>query len=290
MKKKIVIIGAKGMLGSDLVSLFIKDSDYEVVAWDREDIDITNEELLINGILAEKPKIIINAVGYNAVDKAEESEEEFALAMKINANAPENLAKIAKKIDAIFVQYISDYIFNGKKGKYVESDKASPISKYGQSKAVGEKKVIKVGGKNYLIRISKLFGKPAKSDMAKKSFFEVMLNLAKEKDELKVVNSERSCFTYTPDLALATKKLIEEKYPYGVYHIVNEGAVTWYEGARKLFDLAKIDTQKIKVIPVGSGEFSRPAKRPVSSVLVNTKFPKLRPYEEAVKEWLKELK
>ena len=118
------------------------------------------------------------------------------------------MAKVAKDIDSIFVQYVSDYIFDGEKGEYFEDDKPSPISNYGQSKAEGERRVEAVEGKYYLIRISKLFGRPAKSEAAKKSFFEVMLGLAKEKDELKVVDSERSCFTYTPDLALATKDLI----------------------------------------------------------------------------------
>jgi len=130
-----------------------------------------------------------------------------------------------------------------------------------------------------------LFGLPAQSENAKKSFFETILNLAKKKKELKVVNSEKSCFTYTPDLAEATKELIEKEYSYGVYHLINEGAVTWYEGALRLFELAGI--KNIKVIPVGSEEFSRPAKRPLSSILINTKFPKLRNYEEAMKDWLK---
>jgi dTDP-4-dehydrorhamnose reductase len=111
-----------------------------------------------------------------------------------------------------------------------------------------------------------------------------MLELAKTKKEIKVVNNERSCFTYVPDLALATKKLIEDHQEYGVYHLVNEDPVTWYEGVLRLFQIAGI--KDVKITPVGPDEFPRSAKRPSSSVLINTKFPKLRSYEKAIEEWL----
>ena len=112
-----------------------------------------------------------------------------------------------------------------------------------------------------------------------------MIALAKDNKVLKIVDEEKSCFTYTPDLALETKKMIEEKIPFGIYHVVNEDACTWYEAALELFKLAKMD---VEVIPVGSSEFPRPAKRPRSSVLLNTKLKSLRSYKEALKEYLKE--
>jgi dTDP-4-dehydrorhamnose reductase len=179
---------------------------------------------------------------------------------------------------------VTDYIFDGEKGEYIESDEKSPISKYGESKSRGEDNVKEVGGKYYLIRVSKLFGLPGKSENAKKSFFETMLSLAKDKKELRVIDSEKSCFTYVPDLARATKKLIEEEYDFGIYHLINEGAVTWYEGVLKLFEIARVEG--VNVTPVSSSEFSRPAKRADSTVLINTKFPKLRNYEDAIIDWL----
>lgn len=283
--KKVLIIGAKGMLGQELVRCFSAEEKFEVLAWDRDDVDITDEVQLEKKIVSENPDVIINAAAYNAVDKAEEDEKEFALAKKMNAEAPKKLAQIAKKIDATFVQYVTDYLFDGKRGEYAEDAEVSPISNYGISKAMGEKNVQEVGGKFYLIRISKLFGKPAKSESAKKSFFDVMLKLAEEKDELQVVDGEKSCFTYVPDLAQATKNLLEGDYEYGIYHLINEGAVTWYEGLVVLFELAGIENVKLR--PVGVDAFPRPAKRADSTVLVNTKFPKLRGYEEAIKDWLK---
>ncbi|MDZ7611645.1 MAG: dTDP-4-dehydrorhamnose reductase [Candidatus Moranbacteria bacterium] len=280
--KKVLILGANGMLGEELVKSFQKGG-YSVLAWDVEELDITNKEKTGEAIKRENPFLIINAAAYNAVDQAEEKEE-FEKAMQINAYAPENLAKIAKETEAIFVHFVSDYIFDGKKGEYVEDDQPCPISNYGISKAEGEKRTQNAGGKYYLIRTSKIFGKSAEQEGAKKSFFEVMLSLAKEKNELKVIDSEKSCFTYAPDLARAVKSLVENKHPFGIYHLVNEGAVTWYEGVLELFKIAGIN--EVKVRPVKPEEFLRPAKRPASSVLLNTKFPKLRRYEEALKDWL----
>ena len=281
--KKVLVIGAKGMLGGEIVWQFSQDENYEVLAWDFEEIDITDAESAKEKIKQEKPEVIINCAAYNNVDEAE-SAEGFQKALALNAEAPKTLAKIAKEMDAIFVQYVTDYIFDGKRGEYTEDDEKSPISKYGESKALGEDNVREIGGKYYLIRVSKLFGLPGESENAKKSFFETMLNLAKDKKELKVIDSERSCFTYVPDLAKATKDLIEKNYDFGIYHLVNEGAVTWYEGVLKLFEIAGIEGVEVK--PVGSDEFPRPAKRASSTVLISTKYPKLRNYEDAIKDWL----
>jgi dTDP-4-dehydrorhamnose reductase len=283
--KKIIIIGAKGMLGGDLLEVFNSDNDYQAIGWDVEEIDITDQQQIENKIREAQPDVIINAAAYNAVDKCEEEDCEFELAKKINGEGPKFLAQVAKDINATFVHYVSDYVFDGVKGEYVEADETNPISNYGISKELGEKNVEKYGEKFYLIRTSKLFGKPAQSNGAKKSFFETMVGLAEKNKELKVVDDEKSCFTYTPDLARATKELIESGYGYGTYHLINEGAVTWYEGLRDLFEMMEIEN--VKLIPVGSDEFPRPAKRPKASVLVNTKFPKLRNYKEAIEDWKK---
>lgn len=281
--KKVLVIGAKGMLGGEIARQFSQDKNYEVLGWDFGEIDITDAESADEKIRQAQPDILINCAAYNNVDEAE-TEEGFKKALALNTDAPKKLAEIVKEIDAVFVQYVTDYVFDGEKGEYIENDEKSPISKYGESKAKGEDNVKQVGGKYYLIRISKLFGLPGKSENAKKSFFETMLTLAKEKNELKVINSEKSCFTYVFDLANATKKLIEEKYSFGIYHIVNEGAVTWYEGVLKLFEIVGI--KNVNVLPVTSDEFPRPAKRAKSTVLINTKFPKLPHYEDAIKDWL----
>ncbi len=308
-EKKILIIGAKGMLGQELVKVFQKDRDFEVFAWDKDEIDITKEKDLKLKIEKLKPKIIINSAAYNAVDKCEEKKE-YEIAKKINGLAPGNLAKIAKKINAILVHYSTDYVFDGfpeipepdgcthscmscglhagfkPQIGFKENDKPNPINKYGKSKLLGEVNVKKNTKKYYIIRPSKIFGKPAQIESAKRSFFDVMLEAGKKNKSVRVVDEEMSCFTYAPDLAKKTKEIIEAKKPFGIYHIVNSEPCTWYEAVLELYQQAKIKT---KVIPIESEEFPRPAKRPAYSVLLNTKLNPLRSYKEALKEYLKSM-
>jgi len=285
MAKRILIIGSHGMLGQDLVRAFDADQGWEVFGCDRDQVDIAKEESLRAKIEEVKPSAVINAAGYNSVDKCEADEIEFELAKKINGYGPGMLAKICKEKDIPLVHFVSDYVFDGEKGEYAEADKPSPISNYGRSKFIGEEEIQKNTDKFYLIRTSKLFGKPGISPMSKKSFFDTMIALGKDNSVLKIVDEEKSCFTYTPDLAMETKKMLEEKVPFGIYHVVNEGACTWYEAACELFKMSKMD---VEVIPVTSSEFPRPAKRPRSSVLLNTKLKPLRDYKKALEEYLKE--
>lgn len=274
------------MLGKDLVALYKQEEPNEVYAWDLENIDITDQKAVRHKIKAAGPNLVINAAAYNAVDKAEE-EEGFKIALKVNAEGPRNLAEACKEIDAILVTYSSDYVFRGDKEEgYREEDKPDPLSKYGLSKFEGEKNIQSVGGKYYIIRTSKLFGQAGTGQNVKKSFVDTMLELSQKLPELKVVDEEMSCFTYTPDLAQATKSLVEGSYSLGIYHITNAEPCTWYECAKTLFEMASV---KINLIPVPASEFPRPAKRPQYSVLINTKLPPLRPYQDALKEYLSNL-
>lgn len=283
---KILILGSNGNLGVQLIKVF--NSGNEVIGWDRGEIDITDRELILKKVNDVKPDVIINAAAYNAVDKCEESDEEYELAKKINIDGPKFLAEASLNVGAIFIHYSSDYVFSGnKESGYCEDNLPDPINRYGKTKFHGEKKIIELSGKGlkwYLIRTSKLFGPKGESEVAKDSFFDIMLKLGKEKDELNVVDGERSCFTYTPDLALATRSLLENNKGYGIYHIINSGACTWYEAVEELF---KIKNIQIKVRPIKGEQLERPAKRPKYSVLLNTKLPLLRDYREALREYLK---
>jgi len=281
--EKVLIIGAKGMLGQDLVKVFRKKGNYGVVAWDFNDLDITKREEVFAKLKEANPDIVINSAAYNAVDKAEEPEG-FELAMAVNALGPKNLAEYCKENNVLFITYSSDYVFHGdKKEGYREDDTPDPISQYGQSKAEGEKNVQAVGGNYYLIRTSKLFGQEGTGQNVKKSFADTMIELSEKLPELKVVDEEWSCFTYTPDLAEATLILIEENKPFGIYHITNSEPCTWYGFAKTLFEILD---KKVKLTPVPASTFPRPAKRPDFSALLNTKLPPLRSCEEALKEFL----
>lgn len=279
---KILILGAQGNLGAQLVKMF---KDYEVLAWDRIEADFLDFPQLLTKLDFAQPDLIINAAAYNAVDKCEEVEEEKALAIKLNTDLPDQLAVWCQKNHKILVQYSTDYVFSGSEDKkeFSEIDQPNPINVYGQTKFGGEVAVSSSGADYYLIRVSKLFGPAGSSEYSKKSFFDIMLGLASKNPELSVVDEELSCFTYTPDLAVATRELIESQQPFGIYHLINEGASTWYDG---VLELKKIVGFTAEIKPVSGDFLTRPAKRPQFSVLQNTKVPHLRPYQEALKEYL----
>ena len=315
--QKILILGAKGMLGQELVKVY-KEAEknnsekYEVVTWDIDDIDVRDFDNLESKISEVWPDVIYNAVAYNAVDSCEDDDEEYNKSKILNTKLPGELAKIAKNLEATLVHYSSDYVFDGKRpahkdGKkaphccgsgcdgcqykgaegttipywqYMEGDQPNPPNRYGWTKYKGEQAVEEVGGKYYIIRLSKLFGLPGGG---KRAFFDVMLEKGQTEKEVKVIDGELSKFTYAPDLAQESKNIVEENEPIGIYHIVNERAVTWYESVKTLYRLTGLKT---KVIPVDGVEFARPAKRADSSVLKNMKRKPLRSYEKALEEFL----
>ena len=278
---KILILGAKGMLGQELVRVF---SDQEVLSWDRDDCDICDFEKAREKIISTTPSLIINCAAYNNVDMAEGEGREICF--KLNAEAPANLARVAKELGASFVQYSSDYVFGGtKETGYTEDDPLDPISEYGKSKAEGERLLGEIGGKIYIIRPSRIFGVKGSGEGVKESFVDLMIRLSAEKNEFDMVDSELTSPTYAPDLALRTREIVEN-HPPGIYHGAQDGACTWYSFAQEIFRL--IDREDIKLNPVGSDFYPRPAKRPVCSVLINTKLPPARSWQEALAEYLRD--
>ncbi len=315
--KKLLILGAGGMLAADLIKIFSASKKYKIIAWGVKDLDITNEKMINKKIGKLKPNIIINAAAYTAVDAAE---KEFDKAMAVNGYALKNLAEVSSQIGAGLIHYSTDYVFDGKKPNgYKEDDEPNPVSAYGQSKFVGEQMILMTAFHNsgrgcaacgagrgchkintikpldyYIIRSSWLYGK------AGKNFVDTMLALAEKMLVLKVVNDQRGCPTYTLDLAKATKDLIEKKLPSGIYHFTNKTAkkgISWYDFAKEIFSAfggsaegGKI-TKKIKIIPVSTKDFYKGnknylAKRPEYSMLINTKLPQARDWKQALKEYL----
>lgn len=276
---KILIIGAKGMLGTDLIQEF--KSDYEVAAWDKDKIDITSPEQVETLLTQLKPDVVINAAAYTAVDACESNRD---ICMDVNAKGPRNLATACNKLNAILVHYTSDYVFNGQsKQGYKEDAKHDPINVYGESKALSETYIFDKNKKNYLIRTSWMFGENGNN------FVYAMLKLADEHDELTVVNDQFGRPTYSKDLAKQTRYLIENNLPFGIYHITNmskDFGISWFDFANKIF---KIKQKQVKVKPVDSIQFPRPATRPKNSVLLNTKLPSLRSWDDALTEFLKNI-
>lgn len=290
LQSPVLILGSKGMLGQVLADEF---SAYETLLWDKDELDITNKEAVLEQIRQLQPAVIINAAAYNLVDNAEEPEGE-RIANAVNTDAPGFIAEAAAQVGAFFVHVSTDYVFSGIEddGKvrthpYVEIDTVSPQSVYASSKRGGEERVLAIEGKNYVVRTSRLYGPPAVGENAKRSFVDVMLQLAAERDRLQVVNEEIASPTYVVDLAKQIHVLLrgaaEGEYKPGIYHGTNEGSCTWYEFAQQIFKLRNID---IVVEPVPASQFPRPAARPAYSVIANTKLPKMREWEAALADYL----
>lgn len=280
---KVLITGARGMLGKDLVEVF-NNAGHEVIATEKVELDITHIVNVLNFVREHKPEVIINSAAYNFVDQAEDSSS-YSTAFAINANGPKNLAIAANDLKIPFIHFSTDYVFDGQKSEgYTENDQPRPLSKYGDTKLHGEQLIQEVGGHYYICRLSKLFGLPGSSDVSKESFVSTMIRLAQEKDSLQVVSSETGCPSYTPDIAQAVHSLLVQELEPGIYHLVNDGrGVTWYEFAQEIFEIAGID---IKLEAVDPSAFPRPARRPVEATLLNTKFPPLRHRKEALKEFI----
>lgn len=249
------------MLGSDLFAVF--EDGYEVTGWDREDLDITDRDSVLEKVRGFD--IVINAAGYTAVDKAEKERDE---AFKLNSDAVAYLSEAS----AILVHFSTDYIFDSEKEHAEDDAPDAEQSVYSASKLAGERNL---QGTYYLIRTSWLYGRNGRN------FVDTMLSLG---NEVRVVNDQISKPTYTLDLARATRDLIEDKPDYGTYHLVNEGIMSWFDFAEKIFELSG---KNVKVTPVPTSEFPRPARRPSYSALKNTKRPKMRSVEEALGEYLK---
>lgn len=276
---KILIIGAQGMLGQELAKTF---ADQQLTLWDRGEIDITKPEDYGLKITEVGPDLIINAAAMNDVDAIEEDD---AMAKLVNGSAVGSVADICSILGILMVQYSSDYVFNGqKKEGYVELDQPEPISKYGETKLLGERLLKQSTSEYYLIRTSRLFGPSGTGPGAKTSFVDKILEKAKSGAPLSLIDEEVSSPTYAPDLAKRTREILAARKPFGVYHVTNAGSCTWYGFGKKALEISDIN---VPVTPVPADQFPRPAKRPAFSVLNNTKLEPMRSWEEALAEYLK---
>jgi dTDP-4-dehydrorhamnose reductase len=273
---KILITGANGMLAHALKKILRPQN--RLILTDIDNMDITKTKEVLKFFNKTKPEIVIHTAAYTDVDGAESNK---SLALKINRDGTINIAIAAKKLDIPIVYISTDYVFGGGKRKpYTENDKPNPLSVYGTSKYAGEKEVKRITKKHYITRSAWLYGPGGKN------FIMTILRLANELDELKIVNDQKGCPTYTFDLAKAISKLIKNE-KYGLYHVVNSGSCTWFGFAKEILKIKKI---KKKVIPITSKELNRPAKRPTYSVLSNKKVKKigvnLRPWQKALANFL----
>jgi dTDP-4-dehydrorhamnose reductase len=251
---KVLVTGSGGMLASDLVPCLLEQG-YEVVPLLHNKLDITDLEAVKITASTFEPDLIMNCAAYTKVDQAEKEE---SAALRANGLGVQNLCLTCQEQDIPLVHFSTDYVFDGtKKGSYIIHDEPNPVNAYGRSKLLGEKHVLWLLDKFYLIRSSWLFG------IHGPNFVNTMLELGQRQKSVAVVNDQTGCPTWTHHLSQAVVELIETGR-YGIYHITNYGPTTWFDFAREIFQLSNLN---IKVTPITSNELSQAARRPLNSVL-----------------------
>jgi dTDP-4-dehydrorhamnose reductase len=282
--KRILVIGAKGMLGRDLMEVLHASSFDQVTGWDIDEIDIRIEKDTVEKIGRLQPEIVINLAAFTNVDECESQAER---AFAINAEGMRHVATGALRSDAKVVYLSTDYVFDGKKREpYVESDLPNPLNVYGRSKLQGERYVQELTEDGVIIRTEWLFGKHGKNFVAS------ILRQAREKKELSIVDDQTGSPTYTIDLAKAISVLIQHDVK-GIFHVANSDTCTWFTLGQSVLEFSGISG--VKVSPISSKELKRPAIRPPYSGFNCQKLKQvtgitLRPWSEAVKEYVHSLR
>ena len=282
--KKVLLIGADGMLGGELKERLEKI--YEVESTTIQTLDICDKEAVLAKAKEVNPYFIVNCAAYTNVDGCEVN---FDLANKVNGLALENIAEAAKAVDATLVHISTDYVFDGTldvEKAYTEDMETGPVTAYGKTKLLGEQNAAKAE-KYYILRTAWLYG------LGGKNFVKTMLKLSETHDTLSVVCDQHGSPTCTTTLCGIIEQVMEKEPAYGVYHSTNEGFTTWYDFTVKIMELAGRTT---KVNPVTSEEYKQmnPASsdRPKNSQLSKEKLHSIdiypKTWEEALEDYLKE--
>lgn len=269
---RILITGCHGQVGSSLTEQLANHENTEVLALDREHLDITSQDA-VNAAVAEfKPSIIINAAAHTAVDKAE---EEVDLSYAINRDGPKYLAQAAQSVGAAILHISTDYVFEGNKaGEYVETDATNPQGVYGKSKLAGEIAVAEACDKHIILRTAWVFGESGNN------FVKTMLRLGEKINALSIVGDQFGGPTYAGDIAIALIQIAKrinqsDAVEYGVYHYSGLPHVSWFDFADAIFDVAVeqgVLANKPSLTSITTDQYSTPAKRPSNSRLSTEKI------------------
>ncbi len=278
---KVLVTGAKGQLGTDLMNELEKRG-IEGIGVDVQEMDITDAEACRRVITASGADAVIHCAAYTAVDAAEDNIE---LCRRINGEGTRNVAQACKDADIKLMYISTDYVFDGQGTRPWEpDDERHPLNVYGQTKYEGELAVEELSDKYFIVRIAWVFG------VAGKNFIKTMLRLGKERGAVSVVDDQIGSPTYTYDLARLLVDMIQTD-KYGRYHATNEGLCSWYEFAKEIFRQAGMD---VPVTPVSSDAFPAKATRPSNSRLNKDKlsengFERLPSWQDALGRFLKEI-
>lgn len=281
---KIAVIGANGQLGSDVVRAFAENGD-EVRELTHADIEIANIDSVRNTLRELRPQVVVNTAAMHHVENCElEAERAYA----VNALGARNLALVARDVDAVLIHVSTDYVFDGRKGSpYEEEDLPLPLNVYGNTKLAGEYFVRSILDRHFVLRTSGLYGKAPCRAKGGRNFVDLMLSLAQERGEVRVVDSERVTPTSTRELSRQVVAL-SRCDAYGLYHASAEGSCSWYELAREVFTLTNT---RVNLKVADPKEFPAKVPRPSYSVLENRALKRrglnlFRPWQECVREYL----
>ncbi|MFI8494170.1 dTDP-4-dehydrorhamnose reductase [Peribacillus butanolivorans] len=274
---KIVITGAGGQLGKELIQLF-KEEGYVVFPYTKQQLDITNRTKIKEMIEKIQPDYLINTAAFTQVDLCETDIDQAYL---INGIGPYYLACEAKENKVKFFHISTDYVFDGEKIEpYIEENYPDPQTIYGKSKLLGEELALTANDSTTIIRSSWLYGHEGKN------FVNTIKKLAGNSQEIRVVHDQYGCPTYTKDLGIAINKLLTR--PHGIYHVTNSGSCSWFEFATEIVTF--LNSQTV-VIPVSTEEYGLKTPRPMYSVLSQKKLNSngifLRNWKEGLHEYLK---
>jgi dTDP-4-dehydrorhamnose reductase len=280
---KIAVIGADGQLGTDVVKAFAANGD-EVSPLTHADIELADKESVAKTLGELRPNVIVNTAAMHHVDKCEADPEK---AFVVNGLGSRNLALTAKEIGATLMHVSTDYVFDGEKAApYVESDAPRPLNAYGNSKLAGEYFVRSTVKEHFVLRTSAVYGKSPCRAKGGLNFIELMLKLARERGEVKVVDNEIVSPTSTRDIARQIVALSRSD-AYGLYHGTAEGSCSWHAFAREIFDRT---STKVNLMVAGPNEFPIKVPRPKYSVLENAGLKKIglnkyRTWQEGLQEY-----
>jgi dTDP-4-dehydrorhamnose reductase len=280
----ILLTGASGQLGTDLRRTLPAAA---LVPLTRADLDITDRNAVERVLAAHPPGWVINTAAYHRVDDIETKDARLAFA--VNEVAVGHLGRACALHGARLLHLSTDYVFGGgPPGPYAEDAPPAPLSVYGRSKLAGERLVHAASPTHVVVRSSGLYGVAGSAGKGG-NFVETMLRLAREGKDIRVVDDQVLAPTYTADLAEAIARLIAARPAGGIYHLTNAGACSWFEFARRIFELCRLAPD---LAPTTSAEYNAPAPRPPYSVLANTRaaalgLPALRAWPEALEAYLR---
>jgi dTDP-4-dehydrorhamnose reductase len=259
---KIAVIGANGQLGSDVAAAFANHGD-EVVPLTHSDIELSNLDSVSVCLQELRPHVVVNTAAMHHVENCEREPEK---AFSINGLGSRNLALVVRDMGATLMHVSTDYVFDGAKGSpYEESDAPNPLNVYGNTKLSGEYFVRGAVEKHFVLRTSAIYGRSPCRAKGGLNFIELMLKLARERGELRVVDSEFITPTSTAEIARQIVELSRSDF-YGLYHATAEGSCSWYEFAKEIFALTKT---AVTLQAAGPNEFPAKVPRPKYSVLEN---------------------